>query len=74
MHVSLSLDGRPHLSSVNNRLSGLMGSMSPMTADIVDFYLNSTGAKLAETNDIQLRYKLDIDYFKLGNFQPEKYY
>lgn len=49
MKLSLSLDGEPHLSSDVDHLTALV------TSDIVDFFLNSVSAKLADVNNVELR-------------------
>lgn len=51
MHVSLSLDGRAHLSTS----SSVDNSNASVTSDIVDFFLNSVGAKLIDVKDVELR-------------------
>ena len=47
--LSLSLDGEPHLYSEVDHLNALV------TSDIVDFFLNSVSAKLADVNGVELR-------------------
>jgi hypothetical protein len=48
MHISLSMDGRGHTRDVSSRDS--------VTADIVDFFLISLGAKLTDMKDVELKY------------------
>ena len=47
LHLSLSMDGRARV--VDH------GSQESVTSDVIDFFLNSVGAKLTDMKDVELK-------------------
>lgn len=49
-HISISLDGRPHVST-----GSMLDTNASVTSDIIAFFINSVGAKVIDVKNVELR-------------------